>query len=80
MIAGRRRTALIRSAAVLLTLVTLVLGLAGPGTAPAVAADPTASLSIQKAASDQTVQPGQTFTYTIQLQCTAGTVNGCVNA
>ena len=24
--------------------------------------------------------PGQPFTYTIQFQCTAGTVNGCVNA
>lgn len=43
-------------------------------------AEATASLSIQKAASTATVSPGQTFTYTIQFQCTAGTVNGCVNA
>jgi hypothetical protein len=47
---------------------------------PVAAADPTASLSIQKAASDSSVTPGENFTYTIQFQCTAGTVNGCVNA
>ncbi len=63
-----------------LTSLLLVVGLSGLGTTSARAADPTASLSIQKAASAQTVRPGQTFTYTIQLQCTAGTVNGCVNA
>ncbi|GAA5033110.1 hypothetical protein GCM10025738_16160 [Microbacterium fluvii] len=43
-------------------------------------ATPTASLSIQKAASAGTVSPGDQFTYTIQFQCTAGTVSGCVNA
>lgn len=43
-------------------------------------ATPTASLSIQKAANTRVVEPGQTFTYTLQFQCTAGAVNGCVNA
>ena len=61
-------------------VLVLVLGLVLAGAVPAAAADPTASMSIQKAASDTKVIPGQNFTYTIQFQCTAGTVNGCVNA
>ncbi len=56
------------------------LGTSGREIASAADAQPTASLSIQKAASDQIVTPGQPFTYTIEFQCTAGTVNGCVNA
>ena len=37
-------------------------------------------MSIQMSANVSSASPGQTFEYTIQLQCTAGTVNGCVNA
>ena len=70
----------IRRWTALLAVLVLVLGLVLAGAVPAAAADPTASMSIQKAASDTTVTPGQNFTYTLQFQCTAGTVNGCVNA
>ncbi len=80
MVPIRAHAGLIRRVVALLTAVLLAVGLVGLGAGPAAAADPTASLSIQKAASAQTVKPGQTFTYTIQFQCTAGTVNGCVNA
>ncbi|WP_040494111.1 DUF5979 domain-containing protein [Ilumatobacter nonamiensis] len=38
------------------------------------------SLSIQKVADVSDVTPGQTFNYTIQVQCTTATVTGCLNA
>lgn len=47
---------------------------------PPVAAAADASISIQKSANTDVVEPGQTFEYTIQVQCTTSTVNGCVNA
>lgn len=64
----------------LLVVMLLALGavLALPVTA--YAADPTASISIQKSVNTSTVVPGQTFDYTIQVQCTSGAVAGCVNA
>ena len=80
MVPTAARRPLIKRAIAALIALLLGVGLSGLGAAPALAADPTASMSIQKAASAQTVEPGQTFTYTIQFQCTAGTVNGCVNA
>lgn len=69
-----------RRVAGLLTSVLLAVGMLGLSAPVASAADPTASISIQKTANADTVTPGETFEYTIQVQCTAGTVNGCVNA
>lgn len=40
----------------------------------------TASLSIQKVADTSVVTPGQTFNYTLQVQCTSATDAGCTNA
>ncbi|RIJ69558.1 DUF11 domain-containing protein [Nakamurella silvestris] len=71
--AGRRSLAL-------LTAVVLGLGSAAAVDLVASAADPTASMTITKQASETTVIPGQVFEYTIEFQCTAGTVSGCVNA
>ena len=47
-------------------------------TTPAYAA--AASMSIQKVASTTNVQPGDTFVYSIQVQCTTATAAGCVDA
>jgi uncharacterized repeat protein (TIGR01451 family) len=62
-------------------LVTVLLGVSLTAmSAPTASAAPTASMSIQKSTDDSNVTPGQTFEYTIQVQCTVGTVNGCVIA
>lgn len=63
-------------------VVAMIAGLTAGvvGVPRATAADPTASMSIQKVADTQQVAPGQSFTYTIQVQCTAASVTGCVNA
>ncbi len=58
----------------------LAMGLTVAVASTAVAADPTASTSVTKTASTPTPQPGVPFTYTIEFQCSAGEVNGCVNA
>jgi hypothetical protein len=50
--------AMIRRGIALLTALVIGIGLAGLSAVPAAAADPTASLSIQKAASDGSVKPG----------------------
>ena len=76
---GYAATGRLRRVGVLLSTIGLGLGLTVALTPAAIAAD-TASMSIQKQADVSTVVPGQTFTYTIQFQCTAGTVSGCVNA
>lgn len=68
-----------RYAGLLLSLF-LAVGMVGVSAPAAWAADPTASMSIQKSANVATVTPGETFTYTVQVQCTTGTVAGCVNA
>lgn len=68
-----------RSGSLLLSLL-LAVGMIGISAPAAWAADPTASISIQKSANTDVVEPGQTFDYTIQVQCTSGAVNGCVNA
>ncbi|WP_161632127.1 DUF5979 domain-containing protein [Nakamurella lactea] len=64
------------------TAVAIAIGLGLPmaATVPASAADPTASMTINKASSASEITPGQQFNYTIQVQCTAGTVAGCLNA
>ncbi len=58
----------------------LAMGLTVAVSSTAVAADPTASTTVTKTASTPTPQPGVPFTYTIEFQCSAGEVNGCVNA
>lgn len=70
---ARARRALALAVALLIGLVLSVAG-----ASPAAAAD--ASMSIQKAASVSDVTPGQTFEYTIQVQCTTSAVSGCTNA
>lgn len=44
------------------------------------AADPTASMTIHKSATSTSPNPGEKFSYVVQVQCTAGTVSGCVDA
>ena len=62
-------------------LLSLLLGVGMVGVAaPVASAEDTASMSIQISANVSSVNPGQTFEYTIAVECTAGTVNGCVNA
>ena len=77
---SRRHHRLHRLAVLLLTVLLGVGSTAAFAPTAAWGADPTASMSIQKSADVSGVTPGQTFDYTIQVQCTAGTVNGCVNA
>jgi hypothetical protein len=63
-----------RSCRLLALLVTVLFGLGLTVlSAPTASAAPTASMSIQKSADVSNVTPGQTFEYTIQVQCTAGT-------
>lgn len=63
----------------LLVCLSAVVGLvAGVVPNPVFAAP--GSLSIQKVAGSATVEPGQTFDYTIQVQCSTATAGGCVNA
>ncbi|GMA23255.1 hypothetical protein GCM10025864_10140 [Luteimicrobium album] len=57
----------------------LVVTMGVGGALPAQAAD-TASLSITKTATETDLVPGQEFQYRITFQCTAGQVDGCVNA
>lgn len=64
---------------VVLVLVASSMTVLG-GTRPVAAQQPTGSLSIQKVADATTVEPGQTFEYTIQVQCSTAAAAGCVNA
>ena len=50
------------------------------GGAPPTAAQDAAALSIQKVTNASTVQPGEAFTYTIQVQCSTAAAAGCVDA
>lgn len=50
------------------------------GSSPASAQTPPGSLSIQKVADASTVEPGQAFNYTVQVQCSTAAGGGCVNA
>lgn len=66
-----RRVAAALGALLALVLSTVVL-------APPAAA--VAAVSVQKQADATTVDPGQTFNYTIQVQCSTATDPGCTNA
>ncbi len=60
----------------LLVLTSILVAQWAPS--PASAAD--AAMSIQKVASTTDVAPGDTFVYTIQVQCTTAVAAGCVGA
>ncbi len=63
------------ASALIVTSTVAIGGVASPA-----AAQEAAALSIQKVADATTVQPGQTFNYTIQVQCSTAAAAGCIGA
>src|ERR1700712_1290326 len=77
---GRTRFTGLRGSLIVGLIAFLGLGLTTIAAPAAIAADPTAAMTITKTASADDVIPGQAFEYSIDFQGTAGTVSGCVDA
>lgn len=77
---GTRRGRRSRFGAGIVAFLMGVSGLLGAQLPAANAADPTAAMTIHKSATSTSPKPGEKFSYVVQVQCTAGTVTGCVDA
>lgn len=74
---GQKIAARVLAAMALVIALVATMGLAA---APRAAADPTATMQIEKSAQvDGDLSPGTEFLYTITVTCSATTVAGCDN-